>query len=550
MNNEILIHNDNISKSVSREFESQNIIHFDYLSSDYNKLDDYISKVIVEDLKTKNFNMIFIKDNLSLNYLELYGLRVAYHIRLSQELGEKKFIPIVILSDLNTCGLNKIEPMSRITFTKNVYVEPNNLLIIEKYKNKTFSKFNEINYQKDFLDLINIESPENSTNHSIANEWAIYKWAKELGITDSQSINNTIAKISNHLYFKYLQQLHQIEDDINILEEKKQVKCPPSLKIVKQKATSEKKIMIIDDELDKGWEDIFEEYFKKKRNFTISKDLPFEFKNKNYEDIEENIINIIFEEKPDLIILDMRLVVIDHKKETNPEDISGIKLLNKIKCTSLDTKLNPGIQVVMLSATTRSDILEQAYKENKIVGYIQKDHMENRFFSTKENIEKLSELLINAEKNFYMKNIWSTQKEILNFNIIKRSSDEYMISIKLQVESIFNLLNSNLEKKINLVILSFYNIIEFLIKYYGGTHGSGFSQIKDICNDKLGIHTLDTSLSEIICTRNYKAHGEDETEIQKYCQKNTIKDPNNTYIVKWFEAIKEILKEINKKESK
>ena len=33
-------------------------------------------------------------------------------------------------------------------------------------------------------------------------------------------------------------------------------------------------------------------------------------------------------------------------------------------------------------------------------------------------------------------------------------------------------------------------------------------------------------------------------------QKNTIKDPNNTYIVKWFEAIKEILKEINKKESK
>ncbi len=77
MNNEILIHNDNISKSVSREFESQNIIHFDYLSSDYNKLDDYISKVIVEDLKTKNFNMIFIKDNLSLNYLELYGLRVA-----------------------------------------------------------------------------------------------------------------------------------------------------------------------------------------------------------------------------------------------------------------------------------------------------------------------------------------------------------------------------------------------------------------------------------------------------------------------------------------
>ena len=30
--------------------------------------------------------------------------------------------------------------------------------------------------------IISIESPENSTNHSIANEWAIYKWAKELNI--------------------------------------------------------------------------------------------------------------------------------------------------------------------------------------------------------------------------------------------------------------------------------------------------------------------------------------------------------------------------------
>lgn len=550
MNNLILIHHKNVPENINVHFADSNIIEFTYCNSKFKNIDEYISKVIIENLKNKEFKIIYVKDNLSSNYLELYGLRVVYHIRLSQELAEKRFVPIVLLSDLDACILNKLEPMGSIVFTKNIYLEQNNLKTIKKYNEKieknNFPPFNITNYKKNFLDLISIESPENSTNHSIANEWAIYKWAKELNINSTNSIETIIQKLIHSLYFKYLKSIQNIEETIEIKSPKfKKV----GSKYFKPLISKNTKILYIDDEWDKGWKEVLEQYFSQPLEKPLET-IKYNFTNKTYEDAEQFIIEYINNYHPDLIILDMRLVVIDHKKETNPEDISGIKLLNKIKCTSLDTKLNPGIQVVMLSATTRSDILEQAYKENKIVGYIQKDHMENRFFSTKENIEKLSELLINAEKNFYMKNIWSTQKEILNFNIIKRSSDEYMISIKLQVESIFNLLNSNLEKKINLVILSFYNIIEFLIKYYGGTHGSGFSQIKDICNDKLGIHTLDTSLSEIICTRNYKAHGEDETEIQKYCQKNTIKDPNNTYIVKWFEAIKEILKEINKKESK
>jgi hypothetical protein len=56
---------------------------------------------MIIDLKEKDFEVLFIKDNLSSNYLELLGLRVAYHIRLSSELGNKRFVPIIIISDFD-----------------------------------------------------------------------------------------------------------------------------------------------------------------------------------------------------------------------------------------------------------------------------------------------------------------------------------------------------------------------------------------------------------------------------------------------------------------
>ena len=97
MNNSILIKYDNTPTSIDESFISKNIIYFNYNNSDYKKIDEYISKEILTILKEKTIDKIFIKDNLSANYLELYGLRVAYHIRLSIELNEKRFVPIIIL---------------------------------------------------------------------------------------------------------------------------------------------------------------------------------------------------------------------------------------------------------------------------------------------------------------------------------------------------------------------------------------------------------------------------------------------------------------------
>jgi hypothetical protein len=102
---------------------------------------------------------------------------------------------------LDGYSLNKLEPMARIIFTKNIFLEPNSVKSVEKYEDKVFSEFDENNYKNNFLDLIKIDSPENSTNHSIANEWAIFKWAKELDVSNSDNIKKYNLKyfISNYI---------------------------------------------------------------------------------------------------------------------------------------------------------------------------------------------------------------------------------------------------------------------------------------------------------------------------------------------------------------
>ena len=249
MNNAILIRYDNTPTNVDESFLSTNTIYFNYNNSNYKKIDEYISKEILTILKEKTIDKIFIKDNLSANYLELYGLRVAYHIRLSIELNEKRFVPIIILSDLDGCILNRLEPMAKIIFTKNVFLESNTKATIEKYNSKTIDTLIEKNFLDNFLNLIEIQPPENSSSHNIANQWAIDRWAEFLKV-DTPAIQKNKATIENMLYFKYLISKYLISKTDN-----QQIWKTPNDKIINGK------ILYIDDESINGWEDIFKSYF-------------------------------------------------------------------------------------------------------------------------------------------------------------------------------------------------------------------------------------------------------------------------------------------------
>ncbi|MCK4442137.1 MAG: hypothetical protein KAU90_09010, partial [Sulfurovaceae bacterium] len=128
MKNSLLIHNNNVP--FKNEFKETIVFKLNDVD-----IDHYITYEIIPQIKKLNYQVIYIKDNLSSNYLELYGLRLIYHIRLSQELGDKRLFPIVLLSDLDSYLLNKLTSMARVLFSKNIFITKNSLASVKSFEN-------------------------------------------------------------------------------------------------------------------------------------------------------------------------------------------------------------------------------------------------------------------------------------------------------------------------------------------------------------------------------------------------------------------------------
>lgn len=527
-NQNIVIHYNNI---VNMEFND--IIEFN--SSD--DIDTYISKEIINELKNKEFDTIFIKDNLTSNYLELYGLRVAYHIRLSSELADKRFTPIVIISDFDENTLNRFTLEANILFTNGVYLCKNTKEDIKKYQSLELKGVTD--YDK-FIDNIEVSPPKDTSgSHNIANKWSIYKLA-ELLYVKSEAIYKNKCEIENELYFKYIKAKY-LKNTNN------------SLEIIKP--TKKGNILLIDDEWNKGWSDVlknallkdglefdtFEYDFKDKSDFNLIVQL-------NHKDLKKQV------EKSDVIVLDLRLLESDHENE-DVDSYSGIKILQKIH------EINAGIQVIMLTATSKSTILEKLY-EKKILGYIKKEHPEDKSIDTVENINKFINLVDKGLEKKYLKEIWKIQQNILlNENL----SDD----ISLEIKSIFEILDSNMENKFNFVVLTFTKIFESLSKIYIDEntmqyiddgkdvgvydsfnnsinsytnqkwHKNTQNRLHNIVYDKLNIKDEKSHkyICQIINFRNYIAHPNEKKPVG--CR--LIKSPNHQHILNWFEIIENIL---------
>ena len=506
-------------------------------------IDKYISEMII-DLKEKDFEVLFIKDNLSSNYLELLGLRVAYHIRLSSELGNKRFIPIVIVSDFSVDQLCKFDEMANILFTPNIYLCKNTKEDIEKYQQLELYNLSLEEYNQEFLSKIKINPPKDTSgSHNIANKWSIYKWAEFLKC-ESDAIDKNKSEIENELYFKYLKAKY-LKDMNNTLE------------IIKP--TKKGNVLLIDDEWNKGWSDVlknalqkdglefdtFEYDFKDKSDFNLIVQL-------NHKKLKEQV------EKSDVVVLDLRLLESDHENE-DIDSYTGIKILEKIH------EINAGIQIIMLTATSKSTILEKLY-EKKILGYIKKEHPEDKSIDTVENINKFINLVDKGLEKKYLKEICEIQQNIL-------LNESLPLDIYLEIRNIFVILDSNMENKFNFTVLTFAKIFESISKIYidektmqyiddeknVGVYDSFNNSINsyigekwwkntqnrvhNIVYEKLNITDEKTHkyICEIINCRNYIAHPNEKIPVG--CK--LIKSPNYQHILNWFKIIENILSSQN-----
>jgi len=539
-NSSLLIHHDNICT-----FELFDEIEKFNANED---IDKYVNEMIVE-LKEKDFEMLFIKDNLSSNYLELLGLRVAYHVRLSLELGDKRFIPIVIVSDFSVEQLSRFDEMSNLLLTSNVYLCKNTKEDIQKFQQLELHDLTLEEYRQDFVSKIKVSPPKDYlSHHSIANEWAINRWAEFLKVeTDATKSNK--AKIRNMLYFKYLKAKYTTQDSINF-----KIKKP----------SKKGKVLLIDDEWDKGWSDIlnaalqgeclefetFEYDYKDKKAFNLIVQL-------DYKNLKEQV------RAADVIILDLRLTQSDHDDD-DIDSYSGVKILQKIH------EVNAGIQVIMLTATSKSTTLEKLY-EKKILGYIKKEHPDDTSVDTVENINKLVGLVDKGLERKFLKEIFIIQKDLLELELFKNLkfsfemdySTKKLFELKNTIERVFSTLDSNIPKPFVYGMSILYKCIETINDYYiyeqydSGTkrqkaywiynnepidnnaNASVNNKIKSLAkylqvqNDE-----LERKIDEISCTRNFEMHS---GEIKKNSKDSLVRNITDEHIVRWFEMIKKIV---------
>lgn len=456
----LLIHSNNTSFSNTELFQLSEQFVFDV---DFDKdVDFYINDILTEgNLKQKleNCDIVFIKVSLSKNYLEYLGLRLAYHIRLTKCLGQKANISIVIIAEESFQYLGLTYPEPSILFTKGIYLIKESL---DDY-DRTLKWFNDRRIKplddfSSFVSSITINPPANYlSHHSIANEWSILRWAKVLGIsTEREALKDVRSNIESLLYYKYLQAKYPIEAE------------PDKAAF---KINGKGRILYIDDEWNKGWNEVLSNYFVTSSTEIEFETLKYDFKDKSHQDILKECDKKIQSFKPDVVLLDLRLSDSDFINSHNSTNLTGYKVLEAIK------SINPGIQVIIFTASNKVwNLLE--LQANGADGFLLKESPELTVNSsyTIESLSSLNKQIKYCLSNAYLKEIWNLFQEIkkvfsknpLTTKYFPKYLKEQINGIKYQnlllqeLDAIFEILKTNNENRYSMAMIMLYKVLEYL----------------------------------------------------------------------------------------
>jgi hypothetical protein len=330
----LFIHSDNTSllnKIDQSWWDTEKFVITDYADIDF-QLHDFI----VNKIANKISSAIFIKLALSDNYLEFIGLRLGLHIRLTDQFPKIQNLPIVFLGEEKIEELFRLFEYPEFLISQGVYIstedDPDFHAIADKLVNGKLQSCLSINK---FLGRINIKPTDDTiSNHSISNEWSIYQWSKTLSV-NNDVINSVIGKVKTSLYFKYLATSVNLVDT-GIVD----------LTKLKLRNDTVANILLVDDDADKGWYELLCVLLSDINNLENFNYLGEELKHHSKNEIVEIVVGNIIENNIDIVILDFRIHPSDYEV-LDIEEVTGVRILRAIK------KLNPGIQIIIFSATEK-----------------------------------------------------------------------------------------------------------------------------------------------------------------------------------------------------
>jgi CheY-like chemotaxis protein len=458
----ILIHNDNTY--LLKKFHDNSWLSEKFSPSEKLDIDVQLSGFIDSCVAKRNVSAIFIKITLSTNYLELVGLRMGIHIRLSRIYPDIQNLPIIFLGEEKFEEITRVYKYSEILCSSGVY------LVSEGRK--------EINWFFDALERgtlkgcqsteslvqsLKIEPPSNyETSHSVANEWALMRYASMFDFDgDDENYVSFQKKLGD---LDYPKSLHY-----KVLELKANRQRFKNLKnTIKPeiKGISNKKIGIIDDEFDKGWSDYYN-YVLKKNNAQPYYFSGFESeatKARLLDQIKQWVLANLQSSNPiDVFIIDLRLHD-DDFIEADFENLSGIQIVKYLKTN------NPGVQVIISTAS------------NKVWNYQKCIKLGAKYFSVKESPDTFSSRvstiesfrnfmsqLSQAVSNSFLAELFRVIEDIKNNNCFQKNSNEEIddfvdqtFSKNGRLDQIFNLLalDSQNDAIVHQCLLIVFQILE------------------------------------------------------------------------------------------
>jgi CheY-like chemotaxis protein len=508
MINSLLLYNNNISPDFINEFHTSlgETKYFSITNQTLAKEDYSFDSVVSEFLMTlndKKYDVIFIPVNLSTdNYLEFSGLRIGYHIRLTNGFKNQE-TTIVFIATETSYEINKLSNLGEILSCPQIFMTDKLEIDVLRKQIDFIESTPKENILKGFLDRIHMKPSGNyTTHHSIANEWSIMRWYKTLFTSNiikntANELDSIESKIKTNIYYKYLACKY------NVVKVQELTNRDLKLKF-------NGKILYIDDEKDKGWHELFSVLLDNTLTNKVEKFESFgsEFFQYGKDDIVSQSVSKA--KDFDLVILDFRLTEDDYY-ETLPKNITGYKILEGIKT------INQGIQVVIFSATNKVWNL-QALQDVGADGFIIKESPENsadRNF-TYESLKNLTSTInLCLYRSSYLKKIFEVISDIkIYFNsnqnlVFDEESNqmvqyysEYQLDVMNQLEIAFFLLdrtnvNDNIKKTnqnlINHAFTSLYKILEYFF----------VEEIKE----KIKLQTYDNNLKKFV-PFNDKKHSE------------------------------------------
>lgn len=335
------------------------------------------------------------------------------------------------------------------------------------------------------------------SNHSFVNEWCSYKWSEYVGL----HIDELSKCIQSNLYLDYLHTLYHDSHDLIADSKKAEI------------AKLEGRILLIDDSV--YWHTFWNHFFN---NSAVKfHSIGHEFKFMTVKAIICECQNVVESFKPDIILLDFRLLDDKDYDVHSRTEISGIQVLRAMKGTSDDPGPCFGSRIVMFTATKQIDHI-LAMQKFGADAFILKDSPERYVgkLSTKGSISKIIQVLnqMHTCAIFSVPICESLNQCLYIAKSVKRSSDDFYSQLHQIVATIRILLHGDFYDRLKLkaIYIECFGILELIKRVYE----PHTMHINDFIKNNFS--TL-ANWNNIKNLRNALAHGHDVVEIDN--QKDT-----------------------------